>query len=93
MAIPLTLVVITGEIDLSFPSIMAFGMTVFDLVFTATHSVWLGFIACILAGLRRASQRRDRREDRHPVSRGHHRHPVLLAGRRDGPHERARAWA
>ena len=26
MAIPLTLVVITGEIDLSFPSVMAFGM-------------------------------------------------------------------
>jgi ribose/xylose/arabinose/galactoside ABC-type transport system permease subunit len=30
IAIPLTLVVITGEIDLSFPSIMAFGMTAFD---------------------------------------------------------------
>ena len=51
MAIPLTLVVICGEIDLSFPSIMAFGMTAFDLVFTATGSVYLGFIACILAGI------------------------------------------
>ncbi|HVO40212.1 MAG TPA: ABC transporter permease [Spirochaetia bacterium] len=51
IAIPLTLVVITGEIDLSFPSVMAFGMTAFDLVFTATHSVWLGFVACILAGI------------------------------------------
>ncbi|HUI69668.1 MAG TPA: ABC transporter permease [Spirochaetia bacterium] len=51
IAIPLTLVVITGEIDLSFPSVMAFGMTAFDLVFTATQSVWLGFIACILAGI------------------------------------------
>jgi len=51
IAIPLTLVVITGEIDLSFPSVMAFGMTVFDLVFTATHSVWLGFIGCILGGI------------------------------------------
>ncbi len=51
MAIPLTLVVIAGEIDLSFPSIMAFGMTAFDLVLTSTHSVWLGFIACLAAGL------------------------------------------
>ena len=51
IAIPLTLVVIRGEIDLSFPSIMAFGMTAFDLVFTATDSVWLGFVACLLAGL------------------------------------------
>jgi simple sugar transport system permease protein len=51
MAIPLTLVVITGEIDLSFGSIMAFGMTAFSVVFTATHSVWLGFFACLLAGL------------------------------------------
>ncbi len=51
IAIPLTLVIITGEIDLSFPSIMAFGMTAFDLVFRATGSVWLGFIACLLAGL------------------------------------------
>jgi simple sugar transport system permease protein len=51
MAIPLTLVVITGEIDLSFGSVMAFGMTAFSLVFTATGSVWLGFIACLLAGL------------------------------------------
>src|SRR5208337_1597974 len=51
MAIPLTMVVITGEIDLSFPSIMAIGMTAFELVFLATHSTWLGFVACILAGL------------------------------------------
>jgi len=51
IAIPLTLVVITGEIDLSFPSVMAFGMTVFDIVFTATHSVWLGFIGCMLGGI------------------------------------------
>jgi simple sugar transport system permease protein len=51
MAIPLTLVVITGEMDLSFPSVMAFGMTAFDLVFTWTNSTWLGFVACLLAGL------------------------------------------
>jgi simple sugar transport system permease protein len=51
IAIPLTLVIITGEIDLSFPSIMAFGMTGFDLVFVATRSVWLGFSACLIAGV------------------------------------------
>jgi simple sugar transport system permease protein len=51
MAIPLTMVVITGEIDLSFPSIMAVGMTAFELVFLATHSTWYAFIACLLAGL------------------------------------------
>ena len=51
IAIPLTLVVITGEIDLSFSSVMAFGMTAFDVVFVTTHSPLLGFIACLLAGL------------------------------------------
>ncbi len=58
MAIPLTLVIIAKEIDLSFTSIMALGMTAFDVVYVATNptlgvdaSVWLGFIACLLAGL------------------------------------------
>jgi simple sugar transport system permease protein len=51
MAIPLTLVIIAGEIDLSFPSIMAFGMTAFSVVFQASGSVWLGFLACLAAGV------------------------------------------
>jgi len=51
VAIPLTLLVITGEIDLSFPSVMAFGMMAYDVVDVATGSVWLGFLACLLAGL------------------------------------------
>jgi simple sugar transport system permease protein len=54
MAIPLTLVVIVKEIDLSFPSVMAFGMAAFDLVFVATGStstsIFLGLLACLLAG-------------------------------------------
>ena len=33
MAIPLTLVIITAEIDLSFPSIMAWGMVIYALAF------------------------------------------------------------
>ena len=51
VAIPLTLVIIAAEIDLSFGSIMAWGMTGFDVVYLATHNFWLGFIACLLAGL------------------------------------------
>jgi simple sugar transport system permease protein len=51
IAIPLTLVVITGEIDLSFSSVMAFGMVGFDVVYVASGSALLGFIACLLAGL------------------------------------------
>lgn len=51
IAIPLTLVIIAKEIDLSFTSIMAFGMAAYDLVFVATGSIWLGFIACLLAGI------------------------------------------
>src|SRR5512136_915724 len=51
MAIPLTLVIIAKEIDLSFGSVMAWGMAAFDVVFVATGSVELGFVACLLAGL------------------------------------------
>jgi len=50
MAIPLTLVIIAKEIDLSFPSVMAFGMAAFDLVFVATGNIYLGFLACLIAG-------------------------------------------
>jgi len=51
MALPLTLVIIAAEIDLSFPSVMAFGMTIFTLVLGATNSLTLAFIGCLLAGL------------------------------------------
>lgn len=51
IAIPLTLVVITGEIDLSFTSIIAWGMTGYDVAFRATGSIGLGFAACLLFGL------------------------------------------
>jgi simple sugar transport system permease protein len=50
-AIPLTLVIIAAEIDLSFGSVMAWGVTGFDVVYLATNNVVLGFIACLLAGL------------------------------------------
>src|SRR5512147_363732 len=39
MAIPLTMVVIAGEMDLSFPSIMAMGMVGFSFVYDGTASL------------------------------------------------------
>ena len=50
MAIPLTMVVIAGEMDLSFPSSMAMGMVAFILTYNATTSVALAFIAALLTG-------------------------------------------
>jgi simple sugar transport system permease protein len=58
MAIPLTMVVIAGEMDLSFPSIMAMGMVAFSFVYAGTGSsvasiptrVFLAFIAALIAG-------------------------------------------
>ncbi|MBN1965765.1 MAG: ABC transporter permease [Anaerolineae bacterium] len=50
VALPLTMVVIAGEIDLSFPSIMAVGTVTFLELYTATNSVLLAFVACLLAG-------------------------------------------
>jgi simple sugar transport system permease protein len=51
VAIPLTLVVVVKEMDLSFPSVMAWGVAAYGVTFRATQNVWLGFIACLLAGL------------------------------------------
>jgi simple sugar transport system permease protein len=58
MAIPLTMVVIAGEMDLSVPSIMAMGMVAFAFVYDSTANtigsipirVFLGFIAALVAG-------------------------------------------
>lgn len=50
VAIPLTLVVITKEIDLSFPSIMAWGMAVYALVMNFANSPLLAFVVCLAAG-------------------------------------------
>src|SRR4051812_32049336 len=51
MALPITLLIIATEIDLSFGSIMAVGVMCFLAVFNATGSPVLGLIACLLAGL------------------------------------------
>jgi simple sugar transport system permease protein len=51
MAIPMTLVIITAEIDLSFPSVMALSVTTFSLIMVGTGQIWLAFIGCLLTGL------------------------------------------
>lgn len=51
MALPLTMVIIAGEIDLSFPSIMAVGMVAFIFVFEPTGNVALALIAALAAGI------------------------------------------
>ena len=57
MAIPLTIVIIAAEIDLSFPSIMAMGMVAFSFTYNhtgfinnATIQVFLAIIAALLTG-------------------------------------------
>lgn len=50
MALPLTMVVVAGEIDLSFPSIMAVGTLAFLEVLSATGSPGLAFVVCLLVG-------------------------------------------
>ncbi len=50
IALPLTLIVIAGEMDLSFPSVMGVGMVAFTNVWLLTGRVGLAFIASLLAG-------------------------------------------
>jgi simple sugar transport system permease protein len=45
VALPLTLVIVCGEIDLSFPSIMSLGMIAFSLTFNTTQSAPLAVLA------------------------------------------------
>jgi simple sugar transport system permease protein len=51
MALPLTMVIVAGDIDLSFPSIMALGMVGFAGIWRATGSVELGVVAALLVGV------------------------------------------
>lgn len=50
IAMPLTLVIIAGDIDLSFPSVMALGMVGFVSAWDATGSVELGIAAALAVG-------------------------------------------
>jgi simple sugar transport system permease protein len=51
VALFLTMVIIAGDIDLSFPSVMALGMVGFVFVWKATGSVELGIVAALAMGI------------------------------------------
>jgi simple sugar transport system permease protein len=50
MAMPLTMIIVTGDMDLSFPSVMALGMVGFVGVWQPTGSVVLGVLAALATG-------------------------------------------
>jgi simple sugar transport system permease protein len=51
MALAMTLVVTLGEMDLSFPSVLALAALVFGKVFTLTGNIWLAVLVCLTVGL------------------------------------------
>ena len=51
LALSLTFVVILGEMDLSFPSVLAFASWVFGTVFTLTGSIFVGGLAALATGI------------------------------------------
>jgi simple sugar transport system permease protein len=51
MALGLTFVITAGEIDLSFPAIMAFSGYIFSLVFLATRNIILAIVCGIIVGM------------------------------------------
>lgn len=51
MALPLTMTIIAGEMDLSFPSVMAIGMVAFVTVFSATGNAFLALLASLATGI------------------------------------------
>jgi simple sugar transport system permease protein len=50
MSLGLTCVIIAGEIDLSFPDVMAFSGFVFSALFVGTGNIWLAFFCCLICG-------------------------------------------
>ena len=51
MALAITFVVILGEMDLSFPSVLAFSAWIFGKVFEVSGSMTLAVVACLAVGL------------------------------------------
>jgi rhamnose transport system permease protein len=51
MALPLTLIVITGEIDLSVASMLGLSSTLLGLLFRSGWPLWLCIASCLLVGL------------------------------------------
>ena len=95
VALSLTFVVITGEIDLSFPSVMALGTAAFCLVTADAGAPWyVGLVrglatgaACgLVNGLLVA-------EPQYPLAGHHHRHVISLSRARTRADERHRRAA
>lgn len=100
MAIPLTVIVIAKEMDLSFPSIMAMGMVAFSFAYnetafigsaTVSTTVRVG-VAIIAALFNRGNywlaQWDYRCEGGHSFAGCHHRYAIFLAGCSAGAHLR-----
>ncbi|MBT8367616.1 MAG: ABC transporter permease [Deltaproteobacteria bacterium] len=51
MALAMTLVVTLGEMDLSFPSVLALSALVFGKIFMVTGNIWLAALVCLMIGL------------------------------------------
>ena len=51
MALAMTLVVTLGEMDLSFPSVLALSALLFGKVFMLTGNIWLAVLVCLMIGL------------------------------------------
>jgi simple sugar transport system permease protein len=51
MALSITLVVVLGQMDLSFPSVLAFSAWIFGKVFVWTGDILLALLACLVIGL------------------------------------------
>ncbi len=51
MALAMTLVVTLGEMDLSFPSVLALSALVFGKIFMFTGNIWLAVLVCLMIGL------------------------------------------
>ncbi|MFW6381126.1 MAG: ABC transporter permease [Bacillota bacterium] len=50
MALGLTMILAMGEIDLSFPAVMALSGFIFAITFETTGSIFVGMIACLVTG-------------------------------------------
>ncbi len=51
LALAMTFVVILGEIDLSFPSVLAFCGWIFGTVFVISKNIWLAALCCFSTGI------------------------------------------
>ena len=51
LALALTFVIITGEIDLSFPSILGFSAWVFSKTVDLTGNIWIATLLCLITGV------------------------------------------